>query len=256
MGRLEKIVVITVLFLVAVILGISLNGGGEEEALEVAARNRRKAAADVAEAGVEKSEAGGVMSASVKLDAPAAGNVGQDLSKVPAQPMPVVVTSTPTPAPIGAQPAAGSFLVTTVGLEPTTSDEMMLYTWKAGDSFKALAQTYYGSPLHVARLRAANEGQDETKFVAGVRINVPAKSAAGDVRVAAAPAAAGAAAPSAAWTNGLYTVKSGDVLGSISKTVYGSTKHWRRIYDANRDVIGDDPNRLKVGMQLRIPELK
>jgi nucleoid-associated protein YgaU len=54
----------------------------------------------------------------------------------------------------------------------------------------------------------------------------------------------------------MYTVKSGDVLGSISKTVYGSTKHWRRIYDANRDVIGDDPNRLKVGMQLRIPELK
>lgn len=254
MGRLEKIVVITVLFLVAVILGISLNGGGEEEALEVAARNRRKAAADVAEAGVEKSEAGGVMSASVKLDAPAApvaGNVGQDLSKV-AQPAPAVVT----PAPIAAQPVASSFLVTTVGLEPTSSDEVMVYTWKAGDSFKALAQTYYGSPLHVARLRAANEGQDEAKLTAGTRIQVPAKSASGDVRVAAAPAAAGAAAPSAAWANGMYTVKSGDVLGSISKTVYGTTKHWKRIHDANRDVIGDDPNRLKVGMQLRIPEVK
>lgn len=252
MGRLEKIVVITVLFLVAVILGISLNGGGEEEALEVAARNRRKAAADVAEAGVEKSEAGGVMSASVKLDAPAAGNVGQDLSKVPAQPAPAVVT----PAPIAAQPVASSFLVTTVGLEPSSSDEMMIYTWKAGDSFKALAQTYYGSQLHVARLRAANEGQDETKFTAGTRIQIPAKSATGDVKVAAAPAVAGAAAPSAAWAGGMYTVKSGDVLGSISKTVYGTTKHWKRIHDANRDVIGDDPNRLKVGMQLRIPEAK
>ena len=52
----------------------------------------------------------------------------------------------------------------------------------------------------------------------------------------------------------IYTVKQGDVLGSIATAVYGSAKHWKRIYDANRDVIGDDPNKLKVGTKLRIPE--
>ena len=255
MGRLEKIVVVTVLFIVAVILGISLNGGGEEEALEVAARNRRKAAAEASEANVEKSEAAGVMSASLQLDTPAA-NVGQDVSKVGA-PAPAVVTPVATPAQ--AAPAAGAFLVTTVGLEPTTSDDMMVYTWKAGDSFKALAQTYYGTPLHVARLRAANEGVDDTKLAAGARVLVPAKAATNEVRAqgaVAAPAAAGAPVAAAAWAGGLYKVKSGDVLGTISKNVYGSTKHWKRIYDANKDVIGSDPNRLKVGMELRIPELK
>ncbi len=255
MGRLEKIVVVTVLFIVAVILGISLNGGGEEEALEVAARNRRKAAAQASEASVEKSEAAGVMSASLQLDAPAAGNVGQDMSKVPA--------AAPAPAPVAtpvvAAPVAGSFLVSTVGLEPTTSEDMMIYAWKGGDSFKSLAQTFYGTPLHVARLRAANEGIDDAKLAAGTRILVPAKAATNEVRAAGAVAApAGAAAPVGAtsWVNGLYKVKSGDVLGTISKNVYGSTKHWKRIYDANKDVIGSDPNRLKVGMELRIPELK
>lgn len=255
MGRLEKIVVVTVLFIVAVILGISLNGGGEEEALEVAARNRRKAAADASEAGVDKSEAAGVMSASLQLDTPAAGNVGQDVSKV--TPAPAVVA--PVATPVGAAPVAGSFLVSTIGLEPTTSDDMMIYTWKAGDSFKSLAQTYYGTPLHVARLRAANEGMDDTKLAAGTRVLVPVKAATNEVPaagVAAAPVGAAAPAGATAWANGLYKVKSGDVLGTISKNVYGSTKHWKRIYDANKDVIGSDPNRLKVGMELRIPELK
>ena len=256
MGRLEKIVVVTVLFIVAVILGISLNGGGEEEALEVAARNRRKAAAEASEAHVEKSEAAGVMSASLKLDSPAASNLGQDLSKV-ATPTPAVVA--PVATPVQPAPVAGSFLVTTVGLEPTTSDDMMIYTWKAGDSFKSLAQTYYGTPLHVARLRAANEGVDDTKLAAGARVLVPSKAATNEVRAAgalAAPAAGVAPAAAVAWAGGLYKVKSGDVLGTISQSVYGSTKHWKRIYDANKDVIGTDPNRLKVGMELRIPELK
>jgi len=254
MGRLEKIVVVTVLFIVAVILGISLTGGGEEEALEAAARNRRKAAAQAGEANVEKSQAAGVMSASLKLDAPAAGNPGQDLSKVPA-PAPAVVA----PTPVVAAPVAGSFLVTTVGLEPTTSDDMMLYTWKAGDSFKSLAQTFYGAPLYVARLRAANEGIDDTKLAAGTRVLVPSKAAMNEVRGAlgvAAPALGAAAAVSVPWTGGPYKIKDGDVLGTISQTVYGSAKHWQRIYDANKDLIGSNPNRLKVGMELRIPELK
>ena len=29
---------------------------------------------------------------------------------------------------------------------------------------------------------------------------------------------------------------------------------WQRIYEANRDVIGDDPGRLKVGAEPRIPQ--
>ncbi len=50
-----------------------------------------------------------------------------------------------------------------------------------------------------------------------------------------------------------YTVKSGDTLSKIAKQHYGDENQWRRIYDANRSVIGDRPDNLRVGTVLRIP---
>jgi hypothetical protein len=35
--------------------------------------------------------------------------------------------------------------------------------------------------------------------------------------------------------------------------VYGQSKLWNRIYEANKDAIGSDPAALKVGAVLRIP---
>ncbi|KAB8197703.1 LysM peptidoglycan-binding domain-containing protein [Nonomuraea phyllanthi] len=46
-----------------------------------------------------------------------------------------------------------------------------------------------------------------------------------------------------------------ETLSDIAKRVYGDDNKWRLIYNANRDVIGDDPNVLAPGQQLRIPEL-
>jgi 5'-nucleotidase len=50
-----------------------------------------------------------------------------------------------------------------------------------------------------------------------------------------------------------YEVQSGDTLLSIAEQYYGDGTQWRRIYDANKDVIGADPDKLKIGMQLKIP---
>jgi nucleoid-associated protein YgaU len=50
-----------------------------------------------------------------------------------------------------------------------------------------------------------------------------------------------------------YEVQSGDTLLSIAEQSYGDTAQWRRIYDANKDVIGSDPDKLKIGMKLKIP---
>jgi nucleoid-associated protein YgaU len=50
-----------------------------------------------------------------------------------------------------------------------------------------------------------------------------------------------------------YEVKSGDTLLSIAEQFYGDATQWRRIYDANRDVIGPDPDKLTIQMKLRIP---
>jgi ABC-type amino acid transport substrate-binding protein len=53
-----------------------------------------------------------------------------------------------------------------------------------------------------------------------------------------------------------YVVQAGDTLSRIAGKVYGdvSPRSWRRIYEANREAIGDDPSRIQVGMTLTIPQ--
>jgi nucleoid-associated protein YgaU len=53
-----------------------------------------------------------------------------------------------------------------------------------------------------------------------------------------------------------YVVQAGDTLSRIAGKVYGdvSPASWQRIYQANREVIGDNPSRIKVGMELAIPQ--
>jgi nucleoid-associated protein YgaU len=47
-----------------------------------------------------------------------------------------------------------------------------------------------------------------------------------------------------------YTVKGGDTLSKIGQH-HGVG--WREIYEANKDVIGDDPDKIRPGQTLRIP---
>jgi nucleoid-associated protein YgaU len=50
-----------------------------------------------------------------------------------------------------------------------------------------------------------------------------------------------------------YEIQSGDTLLSIAEQFYGDNSQWRKIYDANRDVIGSNPDALEVGTTLKIP---
>lgn len=50
-----------------------------------------------------------------------------------------------------------------------------------------------------------------------------------------------------------YRVKRGDSLWKIAKEFYGNGARWRRIYDANDDVL-TDPQSLRVGHILVLPK--
>jgi 5'-nucleotidase len=68
------------------------------------------------------------------------------------------------------------------------------------------------------------------------------------------PGGATAVATKPAATGGeTHTVVSGDTLLTIAEKYYGDATLWRRIYDANTDVIGPNPDALQIDMQLRIP---
>ena len=53
-----------------------------------------------------------------------------------------------------------------------------------------------------------------------------------------------------------HTVEEGDTLSGIALKYYGSAAKelWMVIYNANKTVIGDDPNQIKPGQILKIPE--
>ncbi|MCE9595842.1 MAG: LysM peptidoglycan-binding domain-containing protein [Planctomycetes bacterium] len=285
MGRLEKIVVLTVLFLVAVILAISLNQGDKKAAgaNPLASVDRKGPAAAGNQVGAQD--------AAVQPGAqPGAQPQGAMSTRIQPQPAPTVDANKPAlnPGPANGmqgnnptQPSqvkaltptpAGSMLRSREGLEESLFNDLYMYTWKAGDTFPVLAERYYGSQKLALRLRTANEGRTEANLKVGDKIfvpnlegttpvvqenNVAANGANGFVQPNGAVAAPqnmnGAVKKAAVSADGFYVVQKGDVLGSISQKVYGSAKKWQKIYDANRDVL-KDANALKVGMKLRIPE--
>jgi nucleoid-associated protein YgaU len=51
----------------------------------------------------------------------------------------------------------------------------------------------------------------------------------------------------------VYTVKAGDSLWQIAKMQLGDGAKWKQIYEANRGVIGPDPNLITPGQQLVMP---
>ena len=54
-----------------------------------------------------------------------------------------------------------------------------------------------------------------------------------------------------------HKVKEGDTLGALALQYYGSASkdYWMVIYDMNKRVIGENPNKVKLGLLLKIPEL-
>ena len=59
-------------------------------------------------------------------------------------------------------------------------------------------------------------------------------------------------AAGAAGSARTYTVKSGDTLSKIAKQFYGKETDWKKIQQANADLIRD-PDKIQAGWTLRVP---
>lgn len=51
---------------------------------------------------------------------------------------------------------------------------------------------------------------------------------------------------------GTYTVQKGDSLSKIAKAELGDANAWKKIFEANRDVL-DDPDKIFPGQTLKLP---
>lgn len=51
----------------------------------------------------------------------------------------------------------------------------------------------------------------------------------------------------------VYTVQSGDSLSKIAKKHYGDANAWKKIYEANKQTIGENPDLIRPGQRFVIP---
>ncbi len=50
----------------------------------------------------------------------------------------------------------------------------------------------------------------------------------------------------------MYTIVAGDTLSKIAKREYGNANAWKKIFEANADVI-KNPDKIYPGQQIKIP---
>lgn len=254
MGNFEKLVVLTVLFLAAIILGVSLHddsSGRPDGPLDQGppAGPERTAVADPA-----PSEAAANRAAlSSLVETPPVGPATIQ-PKVEPKTQPEATPSQPEVESLVDSPKR-SLLLTTAGLsKPAFGDETMTYPWREGDTITALSVRYYGDSKLRYLIRNYNEGAE---YRPGDLINLPLYDTAADAgsRPAYEPAPAHEAPKvkvEPARTVQTYLVEDGDSLWKIAVAAYGKGTNWELIFKANRDLL-DDPSDLKPGMTLRLP---
>jgi nucleoid-associated protein YgaU len=266
MGNLEKLVVLTVFFLAAVVLAVSIDTGSPVSAagstpaedlgrrLEVAERTVDAPLAAPADeetagnGGARAADGPPLLSATGSREVPAGESAGGE-----------------SPADRVATDRAPGELREIAGLVPTISERFWSYTCRSGDTYSSLARRLYGSNVYAEALRQANP--DVLVLEAGVQLTVPADARPTPPRTQAAEARPVRSAPTRTVREPQasedldgrlgtefreHTVARGETLSHIAQRYYGRSSLWRRIYDANRDVI-ESPDRVSEGTVLRVP---
>jgi len=281
MGRIEKLVVIAVLLVAALILAFALNRGGDEvQASDPMKSAERLLVRDGAWTPGAGDGDGGM---------PVIDPSPQNLSRAPEQGKPSLflqagpdVVPVPEVAPSEPKDSLSSgpvidptlpILVEEGGLRPSFLADYRVYSVIQGDTWSGLALRFFGDERYTRNLRLAND--DLKELAPGSDILVPAYDftaeeagltpMSGVVPVSATgvsavtmgtPTATGRVEASALPKGSKpleYEVRDGDTLSGISLAVFGTATRWKELLEANREKL-QRPESLQVGMKLKVPE--
>jgi nucleoid-associated protein YgaU len=150
---------------------------------------------------------------------------------------------TPTPP----KPAGGAVTPTTPAAPRQTPTEHVV---QQGEHLSSISLAVYGDARHYKEILKANPGLDERKLRPGTKIKLPDPST---FTTAKAQQAVAKLEPSIDAAKE-YRVAPGDSLHKIAMKLYGKAAKADDLYELNKDKIGDDSARVKVGMVLKLPE--
>lgn len=112
---------------------------------------------------------------------------------------------------------------------------------REGDTLEKIARRELGAGGRWREIAALNGIEDPRQLRVGQLLQLPG-----------APAAVAVEASAAAGAERTYVVGKGETLSEVSQAVYGTSRHWRLIQEANGI---SDPSRVRAGQLLRIPPL-
>jgi len=144
------------------------------------------------------------------------------------------------PGPILA-PAGVEGEVVTSRWRPREAEARNTHTVVAGDTLYAIALKHYGDPKFIGAIEAANPGVNPQVLRVGDRILLPERDD---------PSARPPEPPRAK----VHVVQKNDTLIGVARRFYGDAAMYRKIYEANKDVLTSPNATLRVGMRLRLPE--
>ncbi len=125
--------------------------------------------------------------------------------------------------------------------------EFIQHTVRKGETFESIAKKYYGQSGRGWVIAKANPMTDPNRLTEGRVIQVPKDP----LNIQGVPVQPKAPPPEEP-TPEEYIVQKGDTLSGIAQEVYGDSRLWGVIFDANRDQLPKETS-LRAGQRLRIP---
>lgn len=158
-------------------------------------------------------------------------------------------------------PATGHapVMIASAAPEPPAKESARTHRIEPGETFVSIARAVYGDGKYFQAIVDANPNVDPAKLKPGTMIQLPPASQVKEAKKSrsSSSATSGGSASSgpALSTDGKsYTVQKNDNLYKIARKLYGNGEKGEEIYAANKQLIGPDSTRLKIGMVLSLPE--
>lgn len=154
----------------------------------------------------------------------------------------------------------------------TDDGAMERHRVRPGDTLAKVAEIYYGDDKRVSVLAKANPELPITGALPeNMMVRIPAlednEHDFSDRDIASAPESLARGklasdpsterskqvAPHDSRTLRTYQVQDGDSFYTIAVKELGEASRWPELYDINKEIVGNDPNRLRAGLVLKIP---